>query len=573
MALLGEDGRGYELARKLESQGVWRTWLGDDSLYANFVPFLSSPSSWESFIISTNNNSNKSRAQIQLQLRARALLFDKTCLSFSSPSPNSKLNPNYLQLHGDDIYYTLENNTQNVAPSSKGQSKASFGVGSRYGAHEDDAISHRFPESWYSQFIEKYRATKQYRLPSGDRESEKRTPEQMSNYLRIVNKHKRSRAVFMEEQNMGPTRISSDLDDEENLFFPEIMFTANSVPDSAVPPSFHLEYVQNGKPNGVYDNLPPIMTKSPIMLERLGIRPEYLNMDQQGNHERGKNGSIGVKKNLSPEQAAEMSRKVISRMLVDAGFDSASGGPLDIFSQLFGCHISKLGRILKVLSDSYKKEHSAIELLKMFLQTIGHGNLGAFADVVKDSTKNNVQQQTQMQQVQAIQSQFQLQNQTGVRQPHQDILTVLSTHDLFSSYYPPATSRPVMNIGGNNMNVDNGSQSQRSMVEVKLENPSDTPMDNNVNNVAAFASMNYRNNPMQFRQQQFAAMSALQAQSNSQFRPMASVQIPQLQPQALSPNMGMVRAPPVKVEAFQELMGGDSSMKLDSEETKLTSPK
>lgn len=37
--------------------------------------------------------------------------------------------------------------------------------------------------------------------------------------------------------------------------------------------------------------------------------------------------------------------------------------------------------------------------------------------------------------------------------------------------------------------------------------------------------------------------------------------------------MGMVRAPPVKVEAFQELMGGDSSMKLDSEETKLTSPK
>nr|GEX08172.1 hypothetical protein [Tanacetum cinerariifolium] len=137
----------------------------------------------------------------------------------------------------------------------------------------------------------------------------------------------------------------------------------------------------------------------------------------------------------------------------------------------------------------------------------------------------------------------------------------------------PATSRPVMNISGNNMNVDTGSQSQRSMVEVKLENPSDSPMDNNVNNAAAFTTMNYRNNPMQYRQQHFAAMSALQAQSNNQFRPMASVQIPQLQPQALSPNMGMVRAPPVKVEAFQELMGGDSSTKLDSEETKLTSPK
>lgn len=35
----------------------------------------------------------------------------------------------------------------------------------------------------------------------------------------------------------------------------------------------------------------------------------------------------------------------------------------------------------------------------------------------------------------------------------------------------------------------------------------------------------------------------------------------------------MVRAPPVKVEGFQELMGGDPTMKHDSEENKLTSPK
>lgn len=34
----------------------------------------------------------------------------------------------------------------------------------------------------------------------------------------------------------------------------------------------------------------------------------------------------------------------------------------------------------------------------------------------------------------------------------------------------------------------------------------------------------------------------------------------------------MVRAPPVKVEGFQELMGGDATMKHDSEENKLTSP-
>ncbi|KAM0000926.1 hypothetical protein Hdeb2414_s0005g00156871 [Helianthus debilis subsp. tardiflorus] len=604
MALLGDDGRGYELARKLELQGVWRSWLGDDSMYANFVPFLSSPSSWESFM---RTDDTRSRAQIHLQLRARALLFDKACVSLfprsnrSSPSSNSKLNPNYLQLHGDDVYYTLENPTQNVAQPSKVQSKASFGVGSRYSVHEDDSMSQRIPESWYSQFFEKYRATKPYRLPSGDRESEKRTPEQMVNYLRIVEKHKRSRAVFMEEQNPmfdnGMVRISSNLEDsDEGLFFPETTFSANSVPDSALPPSSQMDNVQNVKCNGVLDTLPPLMTKSPIMLERLGIRPEYLNMEQTGNHDhRGKSGSSGMKNNLSPEQAAEMSRKMVSRLLMDVGFDRATGGPLDIFGQLLGSHVSKLGRILKILSDGYKKECSAIELLKMFLQTIGHGNLAAFAEVVKDSTKNNVQQQTQMQQVQAMQSQLQLQNQANVRLPHQfprqmhnQMVHPLQqqqqqmVHPLQQQQQwdrmrrrQPSTSRPVMNMGGH-MNMDNDSQSQgqsqRSVVEVKLENPPEFPMDTNAA-APTFSTMNYRNPQMQFRQQQFASISAFQAQSNNQFRPMASVQIPQLQPQAHSPNMGLVRAPPVKVEAFGELMGGDSSMKHDSDETKLTSPK
>ncbi|MFS8034554.1 hypothetical protein Hanom_Chr17g01582521 [Helianthus anomalus] len=464
-------------------------------------------------------------------------------------------------------------------------------------------MSQRIPESWYSQFFEKYRATKPYRLPSGDRESEKRTPEQMANYLRIVEKHKRSRAVFMEEQNPmfdnGMVRISSNLEDSDGgLFFPETTFSANSVPDSALPPSNQMDNVQNVKCNGVLDTLPPLMTKSPIMLERLGIRPEYLNMEQTGNHDhRGKSGSSGMKNNLSPEQAAEMSRKMVSRLLMDVGFDRATGGPLDIFGQLLGSHVSKLGRILKILSDGYKKECSAIELLKMFLQTIGHGNLAAFAEVVKDSTKNNVQQQqTQMQQVQAMQSHLQLQNQANVRLPHQfprqmhnQMVHPLQqqqqqmVHPLQQQQQQqqwdrmrrrqPSTSRPVMNMGGH-MNMDNDSQSQRSVVEVKLENPPEFPMDTNAAaTTTTFSTMNYRNPQMQFRQQQFASISAFQAQSNNQFRPMASVQIPQLQPQAHSPNMGLVRAPPVKVEAFGELMGGDSSMKHDSDETKLTSPK
>lgn len=77
MALLGDDGRGFDLARRLEASGVWRTWLGD-SIYLSFNHYLSSPSSWETFM---RVDESKSRAQIQLQLRVRALLFDKATAS------------------------------------------------------------------------------------------------------------------------------------------------------------------------------------------------------------------------------------------------------------------------------------------------------------------------------------------------------------------------------------------------------------------------------------------------------------------------------------------------------------
>lgn len=164
MALLGDDGRGYELARKLETLGVWRTWLGDFS-YSIFVPFLSSTSTWDTFM---RTDDSKSRAQIQLQLRARALLFDKASVSLflrSTPSPSSpsystgnslsssslaisKLNPNCeihfdfdycfsygyctssasslllcfadLQLHGDDVYFTLENSSKDGVQQREG---------------------------------------------------------------------------------------------------------------------------------------------------------------------------------------------------------------------------------------------------------------------------------------------------------------------------------------------------------------------------------------------------------------------------------------------------------------------
>ena len=163
MALLGDDGRGYELARKLETCGVWRSWLGV-SCYTNFFHFLHSPSTWEAFM---RVDDSKSRAQIQLQLRVRALLFDKASVSLflrsnssSSPSPSSlaisKLNPTCecifyfltvcsvsgeklgflihgilivadLQLHGDDVYFTLENSSSDggaaVPPNGVATSK------------------------------------------------------------------------------------------------------------------------------------------------------------------------------------------------------------------------------------------------------------------------------------------------------------------------------------------------------------------------------------------------------------------------------------------------------------------
>lgn len=95
-ALLGEDGRGFELARRLESCGVWRAWLGE-AAYSSFAQFLASPSLWDSFLAA---DGSQSRSQIQLQLRARALLFDKASVSLflSSPPPSSQtpaaLNPN-----------------------------------------------------------------------------------------------------------------------------------------------------------------------------------------------------------------------------------------------------------------------------------------------------------------------------------------------------------------------------------------------------------------------------------------------------------------------------------------------
>jgi hypothetical protein len=110
-------------------------------------------------------------------------------------------------------------------------------------------------------------------------------------------------------------------------------------------------------------------------------------------------------------------------------------------------------------------------------------------------------------------------------------------------------------------------EKDRPLVQVKLENPSEMAVDGN-----AFNPMNPRHQQQlqqQLRQQQqIAAMSNMQQQPGyNQFRQLASMQIPQMQ----TPTLGTVRAQPVKVEGFEQLMGGDSSLKHDSDD-KLRSP-
>ncbi|KAI8002182.1 hypothetical protein LOK49_LG08G02417 [Camellia lanceoleosa] len=117
------------------------------------------------------------------------------------------------------------------------------------------------------------------------------------------------------------------------------MFPFNCVPDSALPHINRVEENHKVDFNGVLDMLPQIMTRSPIMIERLGIRPEYKSMEQGGKQCRAKNGSHGNRKLLSQEQVSEMSRKVIACVLTNVGFEASSKVPMEVLSQLLSCHI------------------------------------------------------------------------------------------------------------------------------------------------------------------------------------------------------------------------------------------
>lgn len=272
------------------------------------------------------------------------------------------------------------------------QLKSSYNAGTRYDESQYEMLPQRIrsdelPETWYDQFIEKYKLSRPYKVLLGQRELDRRTAEGMSDYLRVVEKHKRRRVPFLDNQSTGSgnsvsessSSMQSDaVSDFNNLvdgdvFLPETLFLMNSVPQVAVPAINREKINLKVELNGILDTLPQVNTRSPVMIERLGIRPEYLGMEQGGNFHRGKNVSEGINKCLSDERASQVSQKVISRLLHGWGFDGVTEVPLEVFSQLLGRQIHKLGLTLKLLSDGYRRHCSAIELIRMFLEVAGYG--------------------------------------------------------------------------------------------------------------------------------------------------------------------------------------------------------
>ncbi|KAH7661891.1 hypothetical protein IHE45_15G094300 [Dioscorea alata] len=595
-AFLGDDGRGYELARRLESSGTWRVWLGDSG-YAAFAHALASPSAWESFM------SSRSQAHLHLQLRARALLFDKASSSLFSPSPStassslSNLNPSFLQLHGDDVYFSLEDDLpvgiphqmpSRLAISPRRANEHSYdrvaSTGSRYNEldSENSFQKHRQDEGsemWYNQYFERYKKMKQQKLLCDDKEPYKRTPEGMSAYLKFSKIHKKRRQVYKEGSNMGAGEMRwengsfmrssiisdvSNLSEEGNVFFPEIMFPTNCVPDSALPPADGLEENKKVEVYGVLDKLPDVISRSTAMMERFGIRPEHLRM---GSKYRGKDDGGANKKPLSQEQASQMSLKVAARLLHSVGFESGTEISMEVLSEILGDHICKLGRKLKLLSDSYRKQYSSVELLKMFLQSVCHINLATLVEITKDGNKGFTHQTQQ--QVRTLQSQHQNPLLQSQQQFHRPTMNPMMLHPQNLTFQQQQQQRQLQQwekmkrLAASNAHrpIMSTLDKDQTMADVKLENMMDSPMDS-----TSFSNLNKQQ--MQFRQQQMM-MSNHHAQAGQQFKQLPPVQLSQLQAQNTYNSM---TATNMKMEAITELLGVDSTIKHEPDQNKLMSP-
>ena len=277
-----------------------------------------------------------------------------------------------MQLHADDVYFSLEDDTTAAAPSRPPRSAPSS-------YHDRNPSSGKLrpedlPETWYNRCADKLKKGKPWRSPPGDGDLYKRTPEGMSAYLKLLESHKRKRRLVVEDgASRGlqkfPQNVNSSLE-EDTILLPEIMFPSNCVPESALPPPRNPEGNHKLESCGVLDSLPNFICQNPAMVERFGAKPEYVKVELAKSKLRAKYGPEGSRK-LSAEQASQLSQKVVARVFGGVGLEGGTASTIEILSKLMASHASKLGRTLKILSDSYRRQCSSLELLKMFARTSG----------------------------------------------------------------------------------------------------------------------------------------------------------------------------------------------------------
>ncbi|KAM0924575.1 hypothetical protein ACQ4PT_004561 [Festuca glaucescens] len=525
--LLGEDGRGYELARRLEACGAWRAWLGDGA-HASLAQHLTSPSTWDAFLCPSSSSSSPPRQLLLLQLRVRALLFDKASAALlpsarASPAGPHSLNTSYLQLHGDDIYFSLEDEQEDgthhqmQSGTAFSPSRESSMLSQRHKRHDE------LPGSWYKQYAEKFR-TWHGKFRSDDKDIPKRTSEGMANYLKVCSVHKRKRAVFMDDQgpNMklenGPSLQSKTAGDFSNLiddaFIPEIRFPTDCVPESATPRESGISRSDNIEVHGILDNLPAPVNRNTAMLERFGMMPEYY---KTGNKYRGKNVSKLEGKSLSQEQALLITRKLVARYLAIAGFESGTAVSIDVFSEIIIKHINKLGRSLKLLTDSYRKQFSSMELLKMFLQTVGYSNIGPLMEITKTGnrvishpTHQDAQVQNQNNLLQAQQLTRQFPPQMTIHNPN---LTPQQHQILQQQQW---LRRNQMNQMTSPRGALTMADKNQAMVNVKLENTMDSQIDSSYGSLARQQQMQQVRQQQLLQQQQQQQIQQLQQRHQQQ---------------------------------------------------------
>ncbi|EEE60118.1 hypothetical protein OsJ_12993 [Oryza sativa Japonica Group] len=509
------------------------------------------------------------------------------------------------------------------------QSRTSFSP-----SRENTMLSQRhnryeeLPDTWYKQYAEKFR-TWHGKFRSGDKDIPKRTSEGMSNYLKVCSVHKRKRAVFMDDQGHnisvpmsenGPS--SKNAGDYSNLtddtFIPEIRFPADCVPESAIPRTSETSRIYKIEVHGVLDNLPAPVSRNTAMLERFGMMPEYY---KKGNKYRGKDGSRVEGKSLSQEQAMLMTRKLVARYLANAGFESGTAtvgysniGPLmeitkttnrganypmqqdaQVQNQNALLHAQQLSRQfapqMGINTQNLTPQQQQQLLQQQWLRrnqlasprgplTMADKNQAMVNVKIENTVDSQIdspygsltrqqlqqlrhhqllqQQQQQFQQQQQVQQQQQQQQQQFQHQQQQQQQQFQQQHQQQQQ----------------SQQLQQQHQQQQQPQQLQQQHQQQLAMSGGQN--AQLAQQLAMSGGQNAQLAQQLAMSGGQNAQLAQQLAMSGGQNPQLAQQYKQmPSMSAygMRMPPVKVEAFHELVSGDSSLKPDSDSNKLMSPK